>query len=478
MKILFVYFDFMKGAGGKYYEGIASISAVLKESKHQTDLFHIAELISCGKFLEIFEKKYADFDIVGFSSTTNAFGYSAGYSKAIKEHYNHIVTVCGGTHPTLCPEEAVQEKGFDIICIGEGEFPMLELCNNLEDKKDITNIQNLWIKKNGQIIKNAVRPFLEDLNSLPLPDRLIFDYQNSLDSKLKRIVIMGSRGCPFQCSYCCNHALKKLCPNSNYYVRFKSVERVLLEIKQSLKELTEIETVCFQDDILTLKPSWFKEFASGYAREIGIPYICNSRFDLLNEEVLESLRISGCIELRIGLESGNEFIRKEVLRRKQEQSQILKVGQLAHKKGIKLYIFTMIGLPFENLCRALDTVKVTAALIPATIQTSIYYPYAKTQLYEICREKGFLTGKTLDSYFEVDTVLNLPDFPKKQILFAYQNFKNFVKAYIFAARLFTPARLILEKTLDFIWCHPVIFGIVYPFYVICKKFFKLFYKNN
>lgn len=84
MKVVFVYFDFMKGAGGKYYEGIASISAVLRQSNHVTKLFHIADHIGCGQFLDIYARRYGDFDIAVFSATTNAFYYTAKYAKKIK----------------------------------------------------------------------------------------------------------------------------------------------------------------------------------------------------------------------------------------------------------------------------------------------------------------------------------------------------------------------------------------------------------
>ncbi|GAG35237.1 unnamed protein product, partial [marine sediment metagenome] len=127
MKIVFVYPDFMKGAEGKYYEGIASLSAVLKAGGHKVELFHMIKKISGTEFAGVFEKRYPDTDIIAFSSTTNAFPYVAEYAKEIRKK-NNVLTVCGGTHPTLCPEESIGAYGIDVICRGEGEYAMSELC--------------------------------------------------------------------------------------------------------------------------------------------------------------------------------------------------------------------------------------------------------------------------------------------------------------------------------------------------------------
>ena len=157
---------------------------------------------------------------------------------------------------------------------------------------------------------------------------------------------------------------------------------------------------------------------------------------------------------------------------------MVKSSNLCREKGVKLYVFTMVGIPFENLSKALSTVKLTAKLRPDTIQTSIYYPYAQTALYDLCKEKGFLTDKRLDSYFEADTVLNLPDFPKDQILFAYQNFKVFASYYIIASKLPRPLNVILEKIIDFMWLHRRIYLLLEPVYQSLKKMYKRLFRRR
>ncbi|KPK77948.1 MAG: hypothetical protein AMJ79_01520 [Phycisphaerae bacterium SM23_30] len=471
MNVVFVYFDFMKGAEGKYHEGIASLSAYLKLHHHTARLFHITERITCDRFIEIFEEKYRTADLVAFSATTNAFCYAADYAAQLKKRRN-VLTICGGIHPTLHPEEAIAQPGLDIICLGEGERPLQELCDRLEGAKDISSIQSLWIKKDGKIFKNPVRPLMEDLDSLPPADRELFDYESTTDYKLRRLAFMGSRGCPFQCTYCCNHALRKIYPNKRCYVRFKSVDRLLREIKQALNAYNNVESIMLHDDILTLNRRWFAEFARRYPREINVPYVCNSRFDLLNEEICDQLHKSGCIRLQLGLESGDAYIRNDILKRNQDEEQILRISELCRQKGIEIYAFTMVGIPFENLRRSLKTVKLTAKIRPVNIQTTIYYPYPKTQLYEICRENGFLTDKKLDSLFEGQTVLNLPDYPESDILFACRNFKKTTEYYRRAYEFSRPGQIICEKLLDFLWMRPRLYNVMEPLYRKMKKAYK------
>lgn len=476
MKIVFVYPDFMKGAQGKYYEGIASLAALLKKNGHTVELFHLIREISDIKFIEIFEQRFPKIDLIAFSSTTNTFAYVSKYAKEIRKRRN-ILTICGGIHPTLCPEETIACDGIDVLCIGEGEYPLLELCNRLEKKEDIVNIQSLWIKREGRIIKNKVRPLLEDLDLLPMPERTIFDYKNSTDFKWRRLVFMASRGCPFLCAHCCNERLKEKYPNYSRYVRFKSVGRMLEEIKYSLEQWPSTQQICFHDDILTLNPAWFRDFIFRYKEEIGLPYVCNSRFDLLDEKKIEILKQTGCVGVKLGLESGNDFIRKEILKRRQDKEKIINIADDCHKKGLGFYTFNMVGIPFENLARALDTIKLNARLNPNDMQVSIFYPYPKTDLYEVCREKGFLTNKTLPSYVERDTVLKLNDFPKQEILFAYDNFVHFVEYYEFLS-LLLPKRFckFSINILDFLWVHPKIYFLIRPMLMCCRYLYKFIRK--
>jgi radical SAM superfamily enzyme YgiQ (UPF0313 family) len=162
MKVTLVYPDFMKGGEGRYYEGIASLSAVLKQAGHSVRLLHMTKELSPLEFTEVFERSFSDTDLLGFSCTTNAFSFAVSYSQELKKKRN-VLTVCGGVHATCAPEEAINFSGIDIICRGDGEYPLLELCDKLEKKASVNDIKNLWIKSDGGIVRNPLRPLLQCL---------------------------------------------------------------------------------------------------------------------------------------------------------------------------------------------------------------------------------------------------------------------------------------------------------------------------
>ncbi len=461
MRVLFVYIDHMQGEGGKYHEGLASLAAVLRTNGHSTRLIHVTDRIDVERFVAEVEAGHGDADMLAFSTTTNTFRHAADYANGLRR-VRDVFTVFGGVHPTLDPAEVIAQPGVDAVCLGEGEGPLLELCDGLGAGDDVTQIPSLWIERDGEVHRNPSRPLVVDLDELPPPDRALFDYPNSVDHRMGRISFMGSRGCPYRCSYCCNETLRSLVPNPKHYVRFKSVDRLLAEMKQALQDHPDVEHLTLHDDILTLNRAWFAEFTERYPREIGLPYICNSRFDLLNETICEQLRRSGCRQVQLGLESGDEAIRNTTLNRRMHEDQILRAGELCHRNGLGLFLYCMVGIPGETLRTALSTVKLAARLRPAGVQTTVFYPYQGTALHEQCRADGFLTGAEVDSYFEETSVLRLDGFTAEEIRFAYRNFERTVHLYtrIFALR--PPLGRLTERCLDHLWMHPGLFETVRP----------------
>ena len=147
-------------------------------------------------------------DIIGITATSGTYTLGLECSKIIKKHFPGKIIIFGGIHPTICPDEVIKEPSVDIICVGEGEDVLLELCETLQKKKPINKIKNLWVKdkENPDIIyKNPLRD-LKDLNTLPVQDFSDFneyDFYRHLDGKTYKMLNTEiSRGCVFKCSYC------------------------------------------------------------------------------------------------------------------------------------------------------------------------------------------------------------------------------------------------------------------------------------
>ncbi len=422
MKLVFIYPDFSIGAKGKFYHGIASISSVLNKEGYTTSLIHLVKSSSTEEVVERLKRETPQ--LIAFSATTNMFPYVKKYARAIKDHLD-VPILCGGIHATLEPESFLDVPEVDFICVGEGEEAIVEFCHRLSDGKDVTSVRNICFKKDSKLICNGLRPLIEDLDSLPFVDRQIFDYADLEDARLGRVVFMASRGCPYDCSFCSNHQLKKVYKGK--YVRFRSVSSVVEEAQQVLSQ-QPAQYAIFHDDIFTLNKKWLDEFRVEWKKKINLPFSCNSRVNLLDEDVARMLKDSGCFEVSMGIESGNPVLRKEVLNRKMSNQDIRKAFSLCHKYRIRTVSYNMVGLPFEDMSSVLETVRLNAEVKPDNLQVSIFYPYPKTRLFELSKEQGFLTDKTSNSYFE-ETTLKQPTITDEQVGFVFQYFGALVRIY-------------------------------------------------
>ncbi len=313
MHITFVYPDVATDEPtytGYFHHGIAALSAFLKKSGHHTSLLQFTREISVKEFQE--KISVLNPDLIAFSSTTHVFPFVQKYAAAAKE-ITKAPIICGGVYPAICPEKILSDKNIDIVCIGEGEIAFGELCQKLEKGESIENIESIWVKRDGKIFKTRVRPLILDLDSLPFPDREIFDYPNLNLEKQGIGTFMFSRGCPYNCTFCCESTLRKLYPNPQNYFRFRSPQLAIEEIRMTIKKYPFIKFVRLDDDLLFARKEWVKEFIHLYQKEVGLPFSIDLRINLATEELLSLFKEGGGYLLRFGVESGNDFILKEVL---------------------------------------------------------------------------------------------------------------------------------------------------------------------
>ncbi len=451
MRITFVYPDLAANEPtytGYFHHGIASLSAALKEAGHETNLLQFTKEISTKEFQE--KIKVLKPDLISFSSTTHVFVFVQKYAAAAKK-ISKIPIICGGIHPTLSPEGVLKDKNIDMICIGEGDAALVELCQKLKKGQNIEDIKNIWIKKDGEIYRNEVRPLISNLNSLPFPDREIFDYPNLNLEKRGIGTFMFSRGCPYQCAFCCESTLHKLYPEQNYF-RFRSPESAIEEINKTVKKYPFIKFVRFDDDLLFARKEWVRKFIQLYQKEVGLPFSTDLRVNLVDEELLTLLKRGGGYLLRFGVESGNDFILKDVLNKGISVEQIKKAFKLTKEKKLKTQAYNMVGLPYETAEKILETIKLNAQIKPDISVVSIFNPYRGTYLYELCQQKGFLKqGKDLKiprNYYSY-SILSLPTIRKKQIDFFFRYFhllRNFY-SFLFKVRFLRPFVVLADKFL-------------------------------
>ncbi|MDD5216612.1 MAG: cobalamin-dependent protein [Candidatus Omnitrophica bacterium] len=254
-----------------YSYGIGYLISVLKRGGHSADYFVLQDLRDILLLYQTVKEQKPD--IIGFSLLTAEAGYLGDIIKGVKEISSALI-VCGGIHPTLQPESTSQIDGVDAIVRGEGEYPLLELANCMEKKEGYFHLKNFWFKKNGQIIKNDLRPLI-DLNELPPPDKGIF-YQRMIDLDWGTNRFMFNRGCPFGCSYCSNSALQMLYKSKGPFCRFLSPQKAIELIDLDSKRF-KFDFIFFDDDIIALDKNWFYEFFALYKKRFSYPFCCNVR---------------------------------------------------------------------------------------------------------------------------------------------------------------------------------------------------------
>ena len=454
VRMLLVYPDYTdrdctaKVSGGNYMEGLASISAVLKQGGHDCRLLHLLYLHSEQDYknkLRLMKEQYG-FDIVGFSVRTTAFPDAKEYIRWTKDLYPDCFVICGGYHPTLVPDEVLAVDGVDCVCVGDGEYAELDLCDRIRDGLDYTDLESLYFKlPDGSFRHNPIRPLFSDLDRIPIPDFELFDYDNLESSKVGTAIVVVSRGCFYNCTYCGNGNFRKVYPNKKIYARFRSPENAILYLKTLLSRHPCITVINFRDAIFNMFPDWFDHFIDLYIKEIHLPCTGNIRFDILTEDTVKKMKEAGFYTIDMGLESGDPEMRFQILRRFQTDEMIIRCSSWFHKYGIAQLTYNIIGLPFEDIHRALKTIKLNARIKSDRVIPNIFYPYEGTKLYEISKEAGFIPE---GDFSKRRVPLVQPQFPEEQVLFIEGYFGHFVRCYKRAFAM--PKRIgsLYEKWLD------------------------------
>jgi len=433
LKILFIYPDFIEATKyvrnipGNYSEGIASLSAVLKQGGHYVSLYHQTYMPDKNEFIR--KVKEYDPDMIGISIRTSALSFATEMAGWLDEEIPDIFVWAGMYHPSLAPEEVICLRGIDAVCIGEGEYVCLDFVNYFAEhgKLDLTS-ESFWIKDlDGTIYRNAVKPFITDLDKLPFPDLDVFDYCNLRSNVQQNTAeVIVSRGCIYSCTYCANAQLRNIYPEKSHYARFRSPENSIELLERVLAKDPKIECFSFNDAILNVYEDWFYEFAALYKERIKKKFVCNLRVELINERMVNELAEAGCYLVTIGLENGNEEFRTKYLHRSMKNDHIVEVSHLLKNAGIIVNAYNIIGLPFETLPLSLETIKLNARMFTDNIVISFFYPYPTTKLREIAEEAGFLDPNIAPN----DPVqLRMPGYTKSDMFYIRYSFLKLMRQY-------------------------------------------------
>ncbi|MBW8039436.1 MAG: B12-binding domain-containing radical SAM protein [Planctomycetes bacterium] len=431
---------------------VAIFSAMLKNDGHEIELFDTTyweiqddDLVDNESYKEKnlhvrpYEKSkqevslkktdvYAEFsatvddfepDLIAVSCTEDLFLFAIRLLKAIKNK-RKAKTIIGGMLPTFAPEKVIRYPEIDIVCVGEGEQPLLELCRRIENGQNCTDVPSLWFKQNGTVHKNPLCPPF-NLDDVPLLDLDIFEearFYKPFDGKVyKTFPVETHRGCSYCCTYCNSPDQRRLYQQQfkNGFFRIKSIDNVRAEMLHFKNGYSAEYLYFWADTFLASPQSYLQEFAEMYADEIALPFWIQTRPETINENNLRLLKKMGIHRMGLGLEHGNEEFRRKVLKRNMSNKDTIRKLRMIADYDIKFSVNNIIGFPMETRQLALDTIRLNRQIPADTYNMYTFTPFHGTALRTLAVEKGILDPEVIATSLANATVLDMPQFTRDQI---------------------------------------------------------------
>lgn len=306
-------------------------------------------------------------DVLAFSVLTMNYQWMLEVARQTKKLFPQVKTVFGGVHISAIPDRAIARPEVDYVVAGEGDAAFPQILRAIEAGGPSGPIVNTRYKDaQGQVVRGIQAGFIQDLDSIPIADKTIWERDIRIGD---RYLIMVSRGCPYRCSFCFNNFFAQLPEvKKGKYVRLRSVDHVMEELLLA-KRRYKLKYVDFQDDVFTVYKPWLKEFLQRYKHEIGVPFDCLSHPHYMDEEIIMWLKDAGCRWLQMGVQSMDEDFKYQNLLRYEESNRIEEALGFARKHGLKVKVDHMFGLPGEPKSAQEKAFELYSRQSPARIQT-------------------------------------------------------------------------------------------------------------
>ncbi|MFA6091874.1 MAG: radical SAM protein [Elusimicrobiota bacterium] len=384
--------------------GIQCLSAFLKRAGHRTALVNDPNLFdnayvhypALSSFFEDTESILDQIashrpDLIAMPVVTDDYKWALKWARRIKKRTDAPI-VFGNVHPTFHAEEVLRQDCVDYAVRGEGELTLLELLETLEGMRRPQDVLGLGFKENGKIRINAMRPLIEDLDSLPFPDKdLYYGVMPYLDFGY---TTMTGRGCPYRCTFCDNNTSMQLykneIPKPQKWTRRHSPEYVVKEILWA-KQRYGIAHVRFNDEDFSYDKRWTREFCALYKKEAQVPYSAWVYPNTIDKEIASLMAESGCDTVEMGIQSGSERLRRDVLHRNTSDAQIVEAMRALHEAGIRVKVDVILGLPGETKADLDATVRLLSRGRPWNVFAFWLRYYPATEILAVAKERRLLT---------------------------------------------------------------------------------------
>ena len=470
--------------------GIRCIGSYLRKGGINVDLIFLPPLLEKirpgrgaihlldDKVLDEFVELCSEMDLIGISFLTYYFDKAVQLTRAFQEKIGKPV-MWGGVHPTIKPDEGVGIA--DYVCVGEGEEAMLEFCQRMEKGEDLSDVRNICYKKDFRVIKNEIRPLVQDIDRIVEPDYEI-EHHYFHDTKDNRIVrlndellrevmslgplsvgrvryhynTMASRGCPYACAYCCNNYYKKIYSGEKY-LRWRTVNNFISELERICERFPFINAFNFFDDsFFSMPDGMMTEFCEIYRDKFLYPFTSQSTPRGAGIRKLDMLVDAGLRRVELGIQSGSERINKMYNRNFRENEVLEAASNINRHKRVMMPpdYHLILDNPWETEEDVLETLDLVLKLPkPYFLKPSSLVLYPETGVYHKAIDEGMIS-KELEQIYRKAFGAHRPTYLNFLIILAGGGYfprflirilkqKSFVR--IFQREVFSPLFMLLFK---------------------------------
>lgn len=350
-------------------------------------------------------------DMIGITCMSTEHTWAMGITRVLRAYLPNTPIILGGVHPTIYADSISSNVQADYICVGEGEKLLVELLRiSGSARPDYEGINGLMYKRDGVWVKNTKSCRLSALDWQE--DREIYycRYPAMANDRLKHF--LSGRGCYYNCNFCFNDQINSMYGNDGMIVRRKEPHLFISEIEDVVSRYGA-ETLFFADDIFASNKVWLKEFTPEYKARVGLPFMCTARANMISDEIIKLLRGAGCHTISIGIESGDEDIRRDILGKDVSDDILMRASKLLRDNDIMLQTSNMFVLPGETLKKALKTIDLNIKMGTRFAFASFLMPFPESRIARIAQEMGTLkkdyTFKDMPNSFFTESVLDIPD---------------------------------------------------------------------
>ena len=374
--------------------GLGTVGTYVK--RHSAHDVRILDFMACPRTWQTRLRQVMDEyrpDVVGIYISSPYFPAACTVARAIKQLAPDVPIVAGGHHPTLSPDDTIADPALDMLIIGEGEKPMVTLLDTLAGGRSLTEVPGLWWR-DGMVIRKTPKATLLDTAAMPGVDWSLHD-EETLRANFYFwgvLPVMASRGCPARCSFCSITNLQRLYAGERF-LRFRNPIEVVDEIEADYARYRDwgLRIIFFYDLNFLVNPRWLGQFTDEYKRRglnRKLKWSAYTRADHVNPDTLESLRDSGCVNLRVGIEAANPYMRNVLYEKDVPQEVLVNALRQIKALGISITGYLMAGSPGERpewLMESLELVKREGVEFPVFF---LFKPLAGTDILDRAEELG------------------------------------------------------------------------------------------